>query len=590
MGRHRENYAGDEGRPARREQSRARRRRGRGGAFVALAAAFAIILGLAITGYYTLNNQDGCGGKDIPLSVVASPELVPALDRVASDFNSAKHGVDGRCVRVEVRGEDSANVAYGITGAGPTLGDTDSDVWIPDSRLWHNIVENHSGGAALTDTGTSVAYSPLVLAQPAAAAEKSDAEPSWDALVPTAAPTGGTTHNAVRVVDPIRSASGMATLALISDAIGSEEEKQPQLVAALQTLQRGVTPDEEAAFGVLSQESDTPPIMVLSEQAAWRYNADHEDAPAEVSYPEGGTYTLDYPYIVRTEDPILSRAAETFRATLSGASVQKAMLAEGFRNAEGAADPDVLTSDNGFQEKAPESLPDPSSGTVERLGQAWNQLKLDTRLLTIVDISGSMLETVPGTDKNRMEVTTASAIQGLEMFPPESELGLWEFSTALNNELDYRELTPVRELSAKGEGGTHKQQIASALGKIEPKPTGDTGLYDTYLAAFREMSRNYKADRINAILMLTDGNNDDPNGISLDHLLQTLQTEGSRERPVPIFTIAFGPDIDPGPLEKVAKATGGATYTTKDPTEIGDIFLRAFAQRLKGPESSEDGE
>ncbi|MBB6170676.1 hypothetical protein HNR23_000736 [Nocardiopsis mwathae] len=595
MGRHRENHPDDEGRTARADIGRSRRRRGRGGAFVALAAAFAIILGLGITGWYTLSGQDGCGGQDIRLSVVASPELVPPLSRTTAEFNDARHGVDGRCVRVDVRAEDSANVAYGITGAGPTLGDTDSDVWIPDSRLWQNIVEDHSNGNAFTDTGTSVAYSPLVLAQPAEAAEKADEEPSWDALVPTAAPTGGAAANAVRVVDPTRSSSGMATLALIAGAVGGEEDDQPQLVAALQTLQRGVTPDEEAAFGLLSEAAGTadtadtaaPPIMVLSEQAAWRYNADHADAPTRVSYPDGGTYTLDYPYIVRTEDPVLSRAAEAFRSALSEQSVEDTLLSHGFRTAEGRGDPDVLSTAAGFAEDAPDSLPDPSAGTVQRLGQAWNQLKLDTRLLTIIDISGSMLEPVPGTEMNRMQVTTAAAAEGLNMFPPESELGLWEFSTFLNEELDYRELLPVRELSAESDGVTHKERLAKTLSEIEPKPTGDTGLYDTYLAAFREMQRNYRADRINAILMLTDGNNDDPDGISLEHLLQTLQTEGSRERPVPIFTIAFGPGIDPEPMEKVAEATGGAAYNTEDPTEIGDIFLRAFAQRLKGPEGEE---
>ena len=588
MGRHRGKYEDDEGRTPRRSSGGGRRRRARGGAFIALAAAFAIILGLGGTGWYLLNRQGGCGGQDIALDVAVSPELVPTMQDISADFNGGDHAVDGRCVKAEVRGADSANVTYGITGAGPTMGDTESDVWIPDSSLWPNMAKDDSGEGAFTDTGTSVASSPLILAQPAGTVEESAKKPSWDALVPTAAPASGEAPNDVRLIDPVRSASGMATLALISDSIGEEEAGQPQLVAALQALQRGVSANEEEAFSTLSEKSDgSSRFLVLSEQAAWRYNNEHPDSPAQVHYPEGGTYTLDYPYIVRASDPVVSRAAELLRESLTRKAAQQAFIDNGFRSAKGTADPDVLSADAGFQEEAPENLPPPSATAVDSLTQAWNQLKLDTRLLTIVDISGSMLEPVPGTDMNRMDVTRAASIEGLNLFPEDSELGLWQFSVQINNELDYEELLPVRELSADVDGRTQKEAITEAWTSIQPKPDGDTGLYDTYLAAYREMSRSYKADRINSILMLTDGNNDDANSITLEELIATLQDESSAERPIPIFTIAFGPDIDPQPLEQIAEITGGAAYTTEDPTEIGDIFLEAFSQRLDTPGDGE---
>ncbi|WP_067967938.1 substrate-binding and VWA domain-containing protein [Nocardiopsis trehalosi] len=586
MGRHRDRHDDEDGRAARR-RSGGRRRRGRGGAIAALAAAVAIVLGLGATGWYLFDTRDGCGGEAIALSVAVSPELAPAMDDIATAFNSAEHTVDGRCVTAEVAAMDSANVTYGITGAGPTMGDTDSDVWIPDSSLWPNLVGEDAGAAGLTDTGTSVATSPLVLAQPADGGAAEEDRPSWEALVPTSAPTGAPTSE-VRLVDPIRSSSGMATLALISGAIGDEEEGRPQLVAALQALQQGVTPDKEAAFAALGEDAGSG-YLVCSEQAAWRHNADHPDAPARVGYPEGGTYTLDYPYLVRTTDPVETRAAELLREALTRDAAQRTLTDNGFRTADGAADADVLTEEAGFRAEAPAALPTPSTRSVQQLAQAWNQLKLDTRLLTIVDISGSMLEPVPGTEMNRMQVTTAAATEGLDMFPEDSELGLWQFSVRINNDLDYRELLPVRELTADAEGGTHKDAIAAALAGMEPRPDGDTGLYDTYLAAFREMSRSYKSDRINAILMLTDGNNDDPDSIDIDELISTIEQESSVERPIPVFTIAFGPDIDPAPLQRIAEATGGEAYTTEDPTEIGDIFLRAFAQRLDTPEEGDGG-
>ncbi|MFC4866771.1 substrate-binding and VWA domain-containing protein [Streptomonospora arabica] len=584
LGRHsgtHEDGAGSWDRPERRPSGRSRRRRRRGRAFTALAAAFAIVIGLSVTGWYVLNTSGGCGGQDVELSVAAAPEIAPALKEVAADFNADNDGVEGRCVSAEIRAAESASITYGITGAGPASGGTESDVWIPDSSLWPNLVKGDSGGdAGFTDTGTSVATSPLVLARPAEA-EGPDERPSWDELVPTSASDLGSEGPQVQLVDPIRSSSGMATLSLVAGAIGQEEEGRPQLVAALQTLQRSVAEDQQAAFDQLAENPEASSLLVLSEQAAWRYNQEHSDAAAQVDYPEGGTYTLDYPYIDRSSDPVVSQAAELFREALTRNSAQNTLLRDGFRTADGEADGDVLTEKAGFQAAAPQELPTPSTKDVQQLAQAWNRLKLDSRLLTIVDVSGSMLEPVPGTGMNRMQITAAAAVEGLQLFPESSELGMWRFSVGINDDLDYEEVLPIRELTAEVEDGTTQMEaLTDAWGSIQPVPDGDTGLYDTYLAAYREMSRTYKADRVNAILMLTDGNNDDPDSISLDELASKLEEESSPVKPIPVFTIAFGPDIDEEPLQKITDITGGASYTTENPAEIGDIFLQAFSHRL----------
>ncbi|KIH99997.1 von Willebrand factor A [Streptomonospora alba] len=589
MGRHSGNNGDGWDRQERRPPGRSRRRRRRGRAFILLASAFAIIIGLGVTGWYVLDTSGGCGGQDVALDVAASPEIAPALQEVAAEFNAENEGVEGRCVQAEVREAESANITYGITGAGPASGDTESDVWIPDSSMWANLVKNDSQDVAFTDTGTSVASSPLVLARPAEA-DMPDEGPSWEALVPTSASELGAEGDEVHLVDPVRSSAGMATLSLVAGAIGEEEEDgRPQLVAALQTLQANTSPDQAAAFETLAEEPEAARLLVLSEQATWRYNRDHSDAPAQISYPEGGTYALDYPYIDRSSDPQVSQAAELFREKLTRNAAQQVMLKNGFRTADGEADAKVLTEDAGFQPSLPEQLPTPSTSDVQRITQAWNRLKLDSRLLTIVDVSGSMLESVPGTGMNRMDITAQAAIQGLELFPEGSELGMWRFSVGINDNLDYEELLPIRELTAETDGGgTHMEALKQQWSSVDPVPDGDTGLYDTYLAAYREMSRTYKADRVNAILMLTDGNNDDEDSISLEELETKLEEESSPVKPIPIFTIAFGPDIDPEPLDRIAEISGGASYTTENPAEIGDIFLKAFSNRLQ-PAGGEQG-
>lgn len=583
MRRNSENHSPDDRAPTAGPPRRRRRRRG-GGAIAALAGAFAILLGLGVTGWYVLNNWGGCSGQDLTLDVAVAPDLVPAMDKIATRFNEEQNSVNDRCVTTDIRGVDPANVAYGITGTGPSTDDAESDVWVPDSSLWTTIVENESEDTSFTDTGTSVATSPLVLAQPKDTAEDS-APSSWKELVPTEAPGSDADAN-MRLMEPTRNSSGMATFALIADAIGAQAtQESPEFVAAIQSLQQGAAPDESTAFTALSEYTDgPPPLMALSEQAAWRYNTEHSDSPAHVRYPEGGTYTLDYPYVVRDTNAALGQAAERFRETLTTEQAQNTLTSKGFRSAEGEVDTDTLTEKLGFREKAPEDIPAPSAQKVQDLTSAWNQFKLDSRMLTIVDVSGSMLEPVAGTDMNRMAVTRKTAINGLDMLPPGSELGLWRFSVKINNNLDYEEVMPVADLSGDAGGGaTYKEAMADEWRNLEPVPDGDTGLYDTYLAAYRQMARTYQSDRVNSILMFTDGNNDDEDSIDLDKLVKTLKKESDPEQPIPIFTIAFGPDIDPEPLERISEVTGGAAYTTEDPAEIGDIFLEAFAQRLTSP-------
>ena len=552
---------------------------------MALAAALVIVLGLAAAGVYMFGGSDGCGGSDIALDVAVSPELAPAIDQVASDFNAGESKVDGRCVHAAVRQVDSANVAYQITGSGATMGDTESDVWIPDSSVWPRLVQSQAGDAVITETGTSVARSPLVLAELAEFAD-GEAGLAWADVIPTSAP-GEESEHSVRVVDPARSSTGLGTLSLLQAAL---EESSPDadtfnahMTAALQAFHQGASSDEDAAFLALSGgQADSPPAMVMSEQAVWRYNAAHADASARANYLEGGTYYLDYPYVVRSEDSDITRAAEVFREAVRSDEALPHILGQGFRGPDDQVDASVLTGDVGFAEDAPSELPTPSDGAVTDLTRSWNQLKMDSRVLSIVDVSGSMLAEVPGTGMTRMQVTGAAATEGLQMFTPTSELGLWEFSTNVNNNLHYQELAPVRELQAAGDDGTeHRDVIAGALAGLQPRPQGDTALYETYLAAYQEMSRTYRPDRTNVILMLTDGDNDNPGGMELDELMTQIDDMASPSRPIPIITIAFGPDVQNlEPLQEIAAATGGAAYMTEDPTEIGDIFLQAFSLRL----------
>lgn len=80
------------------------------------------------------------------------------------------------------------------------------------------------------------------------------------------------------------------------------------------------------------------------------------------------------------------------------------------------------------------------------------------------------------------------------------------------------------------------------------------------------------------VLILTDGRDDNPDGISRSRLLRELGELVDRKRPLPILFIGVGPEIDKDELNQIAKVTGGQVALTKKPSGIREIFYTSLAQ------------
>jgi Ca-activated chloride channel homolog len=107
---------------------------------------------------------------------------------------------------------------------------------------------------------------------------------------------------------------------------------------------------------------------------------------------------------------------------------------------------------------------------------------------------------------------------------------------------------------------------------------GDTGLYDTTLAAFQTVKRAYAPGRLNIVVLLTDGINDDPGGgISKPELLSRLKAEQGNQK-VAIITIAFGANADVTALRQISQATGGIPYVVRDPRQIVQVLTDVIAK------------
>ncbi|MFD9432206.1 hypothetical protein [Streptomyces sp. NPDC060002] len=82
--------------------------------------------------------------------------------------------------------------------------------------------------------------------------------------------------------------------------------------------------------------------------------------------------------------------------------------------------------------------------------------------------------------------------------------------------------------------------------------------------------------KFNALVILTDGVNQDPGSISrTTTLLTELQKLTGPERPVPLIMIAVGPGADREEAEETARATGGSGQSVTDPSQIHTVILKA---------------
>ena len=142
----------------------------------------------------------------------------------------------------------------------------------------------------------------------------------------------------------------------------------------------------------------------------------------------------------------------------------------------------------GLHPRPPKALPAPDDKTVATMAQTWSRLNLGTRLLTLLDVSGTMALPVPGTNLTRMQAISKIAPRAWPL-PRRREIGVWKFSTHLDGQgKDWRELVSVGPLSESVNGVLRKDALAKQFATVQAKATGDTGLNDTLKAAYAEMT------------------------------------------------------------------------------------------------------
>ncbi|CRK61373.1 hypothetical protein [Alloactinosynnema sp. L-07] len=532
-----------------------------------------LLLVVALVGWLSFDLlRDKLGASDCDsvtsLSVAAAPDIAPVLTQVGKD--ALESGEE--CYDVRVIARESAAVAESVAVSDGT---DPPDVWVPESAMW--LQRAQSNGAWQTPVkGTPIASSPVVMAVTDDVAGQFGwpaARPSWTQLFETPAVT-----EAMGFPDPARDPVGTATLFAITESAGTDSVA---LTATMRKLSANtVTEAAELFLRLPGSTSSLPPLSAFpaTETAVLRHNVKQSPTKLVAVYADTAPPSLDYPFVVLPGTADAKRAvAERFLTRLLSSSAAELLGAAGFRGANGAMLRDRSQDKRVIGETLP-PVPLPDSGEVDKVLNEWAGVNLSARIQVLLDVSGSMAERVPGTDKTRMSVTLDAAELGIRLFKPSTKIGLWIFSTNLAGDQDYRELLPVRPVAEH----LANNGIATVR-SIEKQTKGATGLYDSTLAAYRSARQNWEPGRINLVLVMTDGKNEDPKGISRDQLLADLAGLVDAKRPIPIIGIGVGPDIDVAELKAITDATGGETFSTPDPTKIIDIFYRALSKLLCQP-------
>lgn len=492
----------------------------------------------------------GCGEK-AKLVIAVDPSIATGVEAVVATIAPEKLG----CASFTVVPQDSARTFGDLAGGG-----TGPAVWIPDSSEWLDKV-SEVGRSSFRKISASVASTPVVTVTKTGEGTRPG---NWlDVLsVP-----------GLHIGDPLSSAVSSAPIV----AAFAETQAQNGNPASISSA---LVPVAQAQLGNVKEAGSTGRIekvaaaggtAVTTEQTFTAYLAAHADAQLTAVVPATGTVFMNYPVALTGAGTVdASAQAQVLIDVLSSETGRTVLSGLGFR---GPGNEPLGSGGIGVSTALVPS--DPS--VVTKALARYELLSRPSRALAVVDVSGSMDYVQDGV--TRMAATAQAGDIAIRMFPGNAQLGLWAFSIKLGGETDYRELEPVRRMDAPEGDADHRTQLLSHVGTLPSLVGGGTGLYDSVLAAFRQIQSTYDPASINSVILVTDGANDDPSGINLKDLLDTLAREQDSARPVPIITIGVTDDADTEVLKQISAVTGGNSHFAPTPADIPQVFIGAISGR-----------
>ncbi len=613
--------------PATRGCRRRTRRRARAVAGVATVLV-AVLAGC--TKKSATSTDDNALPKDcvVVVQAVVSSEKIDLLTDLAKTFNGQKIKVDGKTACVQPRSKSSGGATQALADGWDERSEGEKPViWSPASSAWGGILDQRlasKGQPPMAGQGTSFMNTPLVIAMPqpmAAALGYPDKAIGWsDILALTKDPKGWESYGhpewgpfRLGKTNPNFSTSGLSALIAQNYAaagktrdLSQEDLNRPDVIGYNKDIESAVVHYGDITMTFLNNwyradQRGTAlqyvSAVAVEEKSVIDYNQGNPDGvldageeprkpriPLVSIYPKEGTlfsdnplYVLDAPWVDENE----REAARQFIDFVTKPENQQRVLQYGFR----PGNPQVavgapITKDNGADPDQPQTLlQTPQPAVLVGLLDKWAEQRKGARVLLVIDVSGSMGDPADPKSKTptKLDLAQEAAIDAIGQFGDHDLVGLRTFSIGLGPSRDkmWLDLVPVGPIT------NTREQMRTQIRNLSP--VGGTPLYDVTTSSIELMVDNYDPERINAVVLLTDGRNEDVDKSNDRQQLQELiaqlqsQSQGENAKPVRLFTIGYGADADLATLKSMAEAANGASYNASDPKTINKVFTAVIS-------------
>jgi Ca-activated chloride channel homolog len=530
--------------------------------------------------------------------IASSEEKAALLQQMATSYTAGLP--PAKCARITiVRKASGAAEAALARGWNPSVDGPQPDVWSPAATTWSSLLTQHlserSAANLVPDNLPSLCESPLVIGMPQPMAKAlgwSQRPIGWSDIFQLAAGSGGWGRvgnpdwGAFRLgkTNPLISTSGLhALIATYAAASGTPAPlsaatlDRPEVVSSVKTIEATVVHYGNSASSFLlnlraaddqNEALKYVSAVALEEKEVWDYNqgnlADGKHLPPKIPllalYPSEGTLLADHPYIVLQSAWVsqTKRAlAEDFLRFLQADAQQLRFLAAGFRDQHGNPG-SAISPANGLLPQEPRAfVRSPAASVVAKIQGSWPSLRKRARVLVLIDLSSS----AGGTPRSQISQAITDALGGLG---DDDSVGLWVMPGA-SSQAGYQQLVPVGALAQ------NRAALQGAIGGV-PTASGGPALYRTLRAGLAAMTGAADPSRINAIVLVSCGANQDPTDTDLNGLLRELETQ-SQAVWVRVFTVACQQQPNGGTLDQIGRASRGGTSTLTPPGGIRQAIL-----------------
>ena len=513
------------------------------------------------------------GAVRIPFAY--SPEKEKLLVPLIRRFNEQRDEVGGKPIFVEGEVVSSGEAETKIAD-----GRLEPVVWSPASSLWGRLLNFEADQQFAPEENPSIVRTPLVVAmwEPFARALGWPKEKiGFEQIIRLARSNQGFAEfgrpelGRFKLVhtNPDFSTSGLeAVVAEYYAATGKKEGLTEQDVEGsaarriVRDIERSIVHYGDTTLFIADQLRKEGPgyasAVAMEEVTLLEFNKNRGPQPRLIAlYPPEGTFYSDNPFIVLDGSWVSAaqrQGAERFGEFLAAEITPELAARSGFRPADLETEPVApVSKENGVDPAQPErvlGLPEPR--TLDRIRRAWREDRKPANVLLVVDTSGSMNE------ENRL----VQAKKGLDTFFREvgsqDSVGLTIFSDRIQ---------PLIDVQPFDQNEDRLRQTVSNL-----IADGGTAVYDATIDGFETVRADATAERINAVVVLTDGEDTD-SAADAEEAVEAVRAQGDSDNQVRVFTIAYsaGAAGAAEALAAISEASGGQAYEG-DTEDIESVY------------------